>query len=221
MKGIEFVKKYFWLICLAVGILGFLITWFCLPHQGAIDEIWWLVFKLTVYCFIILAIAFFPNKHKLSYLLVILPFFVFLGYIIPRISYFGFSGQAHLNYDEVGGEFYTLLYLLLYPMINFTTSFAYRIGGGTPGNVIKISVTGVLIIFSGFLDLMWYVINSDVLPDVLQYSHHIIIFFGRIPTYTEGIIFALCHIPLIALVLLLPIDKYIKKIDSKFIQKTN
>ncbi|OPX43308.1 hypothetical protein CLHUN_28560 [Ruminiclostridium hungatei] len=212
----EVLKKYFWLICLTIGVGGFLITWFCLPHQGAIEKIWWLVFKLAIYGFIILSIAFFPNKQKYGFLLVILPFFVFLGYIIPRISYFGFSGIVPVKYDEVGGEFYTLLYLLLYPMINFTTAFAYRMGGGKPGHVIKISVTGVLIIFSGFLDLMWYVINSSELPDVLQYSHHIIIFFGRIPTYTEGIIFALCHIPFIIAVLLLPLDKWIEKISNKF-----
>jgi hypothetical protein len=208
----KFIKKFFWLICLLIGIAGFGVTWFALPHQGPIDKIWWLIFKLAVYCFIILAIAFFPNKHKLGYLLVILPFFVFLGYILPKISYFGFSGIVPVKYDEVGGEFYTVLYLLLYPMINFAVAFAYRMGGGSPGKVIKISLFGVVLIFSGFLDLMWYVINSSVLPSHLQYSSHIIIFFGRAPTYFEGIIFALCHIPILAAVLLLPFDKWISKI---------
>lgn len=201
----EVLKKYFWLVCLVIGIIGFGITWFFLPHQSPIDKIWWLIFKLTTYGFILLSVAFFPNKAKWGYLLVILPNFVFLGYILPRISYFGFSGTiATVN----GGEFYTTLYLLLFPLINLTTAFAYRMAGGSPGNVIKISLAGIIIIFSGYLDLMWYVINPVAIPETLKYSSHIIIFFGRAPKYWEGIIFALCHIPLLIAVLAAPLDKW-------------
>lgn len=208
------LKKYFWLFCLVIGIIGFGITWLFLPHQSPIDKIWWLVFKLVIYGFILLSIAYFPNKSKWGYLLVILPNFVILGYILPRISYFGFSGTiATIN----GGEFYTVLYLLLYPLINFSIAFAYRMAGGSPGNVIKISLAGVIILFSGYLDLMWYIINPVPIPETLQYSSHIIIFFGRAPKYWEGIIFALCHIPLLVLVLVAPIDKWLSMVSQKFI----
>lgn len=209
----ELFKKFFWLLCLILGIIGFGIAWFFLPHQSPIDKIWWLVMKLVTYILIILSIAFFPNKSKWGYLLVIVPNLVFLGYILPRLSYFGFSGTiATIN----GGEFYTTLYLLLYPLINFTTAFAYRMAGGSPGKVIKISLAGVIIIFSGYLDLMWYVINPGSIPETLKYSSHIIIFFGHAPKYWQGVVFALCHIPLLVAVLAVPLDKWLAVLSRKF-----
>jgi hypothetical protein len=224
------LKKNLWLILFFFGAIGFFITWSLFPHQKQIDSIWQLLFKLVAYGFIIGGIAFFPNKSKYKHLLVILPFFIFLGYLIPRISYFGFKGAAVSYFDSEGavvpnveksGEFYTILYLLLFNMINFTTTFAYRMGGGTPGNCIKISVSGVIIIFSGFLDVFWFLVNPGGIPDRIVEAYHIALFLGHPPTYTEGVIFAICHIPLFILVLLLPLDKWIDSLSLAFDKRFN
>lgn len=208
----KFLKNWFWAICMLLGLLGFLAIWFFIPRNQYIGSIWELVFKFLIFAIITLGIATFPNKLKNGYILTILPFIVFLGYIIPRISYFGYFGA---EIDKVAfGEFYTALYLLNYPMITFATSFAYRIGGGTPGNTIKIPVCGMLLIFSGFLDIMWHLINPVALPEHI-YGSHLVIRFGRPPLFSEVIIFALCHIFLIIGVLLLPLDKWIKVLVEK------
>lgn len=208
----KFLKNWFWAICMLLGFLGFLAIWFFIPRNQYIGSIWELVLKFLIFAIITLGIATFPNKLKNGYILTILPFIVFLGYIIPRISYFGYFGA---EIDKVAfGEFYTALYLLNYPMITFATSFAYRIGGGTPGNTIKIPVCGMLLIFSGFLDIMWHLINPVALPEHI-YGSHLVIRFGRPPLFSEVIIFALCHIFLIICVLLLPLDKWIKVLVEK------
>lgn len=208
----KFLKNWFWAICMFLGLVGFLVVWFFIPRNQYISTIWDLVFKFLIYAFILLGIATFPNKIKNGYMLTILPFIAFLGYIIPRISYFGYFGA---ELDKVAfGEFYTALYLLNYPMITVATAFAYRIGGGTPGNTLKIPVCGMLIIFSGFLDIMWHLINPVALPEHI-YGSHLVIRFGRPPLFSEVIIFALCHIPLIIGVLLLPLDRWIKALVNK------
>jgi hypothetical protein len=215
MLSIHDLKKSLWLILFFFGAIGFIVTWLFFPHQKQIDSIWQLLFKFVTYGFIVGAIAFFPNKSKHKHLLVILPFFVFLGYLIPRISYFGFRGVAAGNVAN-SGEFYTILYLLLFPLINFTTTFAYRMGKGTPGNCIKISLSGIIIIFSGFLDISWFLVNPVNIPDRLAEAYHITLFFGHPATYTEGIFFAIFHIPLLITVLLLPFDKWINSISLAF-----
>ncbi|NLW47919.1 MAG: hypothetical protein GXY86_11365 [Firmicutes bacterium] len=207
-------KKYLWMVFLGLGIVGFLITWFLLPHRSEIDSIWTLVFKMVIYGFIIGAIAFFPNQSKYGYLLVIAPFFVFLGFIIPKISWFGFTGIIPNADYSLSGEFYTILYLLLVPLINFSVSFAYRMGGGSSGNTLKISLFGIILLFSGYLDILWHIVNPVEIPDRLLYAHHITVFFGRTVTFTEAIIFAICHLPLLVAVLLLPFDKWINAVFS-------
>lgn len=210
------VRRNLWMILLALGIMGFAVTWLFLPHKSEIETAWQLVFKLITYGFIIGSIAFFPNKSKHGYLLVILPFFIFLGLIIPKISYFGFTGVVPISDYSVSGEFYTVLYLLLVPMINFSVSFAYRMGGGTPGKTIKISLCGIIILFSGYLDVLWQLVNPVEIPDKLLYAHHITLILGRVATFREGIIFALCHIPLFIIAILLPLDKWIDSISAYF-----
>lgn len=208
----KFLKNWFWAICMLLGLLGFFAVWFLIPRNQYIGSIWELVFKFLIFAIVTLGIATFPNKLKNGYIFTILPFIVFLGYIIPRISYFGYFGA---EIDKVAfGEFYTALYLLNYPMITFTTAFAYRIGGGTPGNTIKIPVCGMILIFSGFLDIMWHLINPVPLPEHI-YGSHLVIRFGRPPLFSEVIIFALCHIFLIIGVLLLPLDRWIKVLVEK------
>lgn len=212
----EFVRKNVWLVCLTLGILGFLFVWFVIPREPEIDKLWHLYVKLVSYGFLLGFIAFFPNHLRYGHLLVYLPFLIFLGYLIPRVSFFGVTGNVIVTDFETVGEWYTLLYLLVVQMINFSVSFAYRMGGGTPGNTIKISLLATITLFSGFLDLAFYTINPEPVPEGgLIYAHHIIVFLGRAPSFNETIVFALCHIPLFLLVMLAPLDKWFKAISNR------
>ncbi|MBO4697954.1 MAG: hypothetical protein J5643_11875 [Lachnospiraceae bacterium] len=204
----EFLQKYLWLVALVVGGIGALLIWFCLPHQSQIDEAWWLIVKFLIYFIAVLGVSFFPNKLKFGYLLTCLPFFPFLMFIIPRASYYGIFGT--LGKPEQG-EMYTNLYFLLYPGIIMSVAFAYRLGGGKPGQCIKICTTGILMIFSGLLDLSFNTAHGEPLAKTLDYAYHIIILFGRPLTWMEGFFFCLAHFVLIAIIIALPLDKWIEK----------
>ena len=204
----NFLQKYLWFISLVVGGIGALLIWFCLPHQSEIDEFWWLIVKFIIYFIAVLGISFFPNKLKFGYLLTCLPFFPLLMFIIPRASYFGIFGTLN---TPAQGEMYTNLYFLLYPLIIMSIAFAHRIGGGKPGQSIKICVVGILLIFSGLLDLCFNTAHGEPLAETLKYAYHIIILFGRALTWKEGLIFCLCHFPVMGLVIALPLDKWFAK----------
>ncbi|XID92346.1 hypothetical protein ACF3MZ_28420 [Paenibacillaceae bacterium WGS1546] len=212
----ELVRRHLWVAFLILGVIGFLYVWLALPREPEIEKLWHLIVKLIAYGFILGAIAFFPNKLKYGFVLVYLPFLVFLGYLIPRVSFFGVTGNVIVTNFETVGEWYTLLYLLVVQMINFSVAFAYRMGGGTPGRTIKISLLATITLFSGFLDLAFYTINPVEIPEGgLIYAHHIIVFLGYAPSYDETIVFALCHLPLFLLVLFAPLDKWFGRISER------
>lgn len=212
----DLIRRYVWLVFLLLGIAGFLVVWLAIPREPEIEKLWHLYAKLASYVCILGFIAFFPNKLKYGFLLVYAPFIVFLGYLIPRVSFFGVTGNVIVTNFESVGEWYTLLYLLVVQMINFSVAFAYRMGGGTPGRTIKISLLATITLFSGFLDLAFYTINPVEIPEGgLIYAHHIIAFLGHAPSYNQTIIFALCHIPLFLLVLFAPLDKWFERISKR------
>ncbi len=208
----DFFNKYLWLLFLGLGIIGFIYVWCFMPHKSEIDHSWQMIVKILIFVIISLSVAFFPNKLKFGFILAIITFLIFSGYIIPRISYFGFTGAVITSEYALAGEFYTILYLILYPAIILTTCFAYRIGGGTPGNTLKISLSGVVILFSGFLDVLWYLVNPVGIPETIQYAHHIRIILGHYPTYLEAVLFTICHLPLLVGIIILPLDKWFGKV---------
>ena len=203
--------KYNWLVLLSIGFSGFLLIWFFLPHKSEIDHIWQMLFKIFISFIIIAGISFFPNKNKLSYLLLLVPILGFVSYIIPRLSYLCYHGVAQ-NLPNGSQDYYTHLYFLTYPAIILTLCFAYRLGGGSPENCFKLGCGGVLILFSGLLDVMIYLITPLDIPDTLIYAHHIAIVIGKYPSFTETILFTLAHVPFIILLFVIPIKKVLKKI---------
>lgn len=196
-----------WWISLVVGAGGFGIVWAATPHTREIGAAWELAAKLLVFACLCWAIAVFPWVSPKMHWLTYVPFVFFTGYLIPRISwfYYGDGARAH------GDEFYTHLYLLLYPGIVLTVAAAYRIGGGSPGRSLKIMATGVVIVFSGFLDVMWQVVNPVTIPDVID-APHINLFTGGPISFEMTIVFALAHVPVIVGINLLPLDRWIGRL---------
>ncbi|GII77356.1 hypothetical protein Sru01_23380 [Sphaerisporangium rufum] len=198
---------HLWWIALAVGAAGFAFVWLATPHAREIETPWQLVAKLLAFACLCCAIAFFPWVSPRLYWLLYVPFVFFTGYLIPRISWFYYGDGARAQ----GDSFYTHLYLLLYPGIVLTVAAAYRIGGGSPARCLKIMVTGVLIVFSGFLDIMWQVANPVPIPPLIDAPHINIITGGPI-SFGATIVFALAHVPILLGVNLLPLDRWIGRL---------
>jgi len=201
---------WFWLASGTLGLGGTAVVWFLLPRERNVTNPFEFAAKLIVYILLILAAATFPRQQGRWTWLSALPFLMFTGYIIPRISYYYYFDRDQSQAEE----FYTHLYLLLYPGIILTTAFALRLGGGTAGRVMKIALMGVLIIFSGFLDIMWQLVNP--LEQISEHidAPHITVITGREITFTETIWFTIAHIPLVALIAILPLQRWMAFFDD-------
>lgn len=199
--------RHLWWTALVLGTAGAVFVWLGTSHGREIHQAWELTVKLLVFACLCGAIAFFPWTSRHLHWLLYIPFVFFTGYAIPRISYFYYGDVERIQ----GDLFYTHLYLLLYPGIVLTVAAAYRLGGGPPGRCLKIMAIGVVIVFSGFLDVMWYLVNPVARPEVIDAPHINLITGGPI-SFGATILFALAHVPLAVVIHLLPLDRWIYRL---------
>lgn len=204
----RWVRHVWWTAGAAGAGLGAAV-WVVTPHGREINAVWELGAKLVAYAALGVAIAFFPWVNGRLHWLLYAPLLVFTGYVIPRISflYYTDADRAH------GDTFYTHLYFLLYPGIVLTVAAAHRLGGGSPGRCLQIAVSGVIIVFSGFLDLMWWLINPVAIPDQID-APHINLFTGGPISFGRTILFALAHLPVLVAVNLLPLDRWLARLTG-------
>lgn len=201
-------ERHAWIIAGALGVIGASGVWLLAPQGREVESGWEFVSKLLVFVCIVLAIALFPLRRRAPYWLIYLAFIGFAGYIYPRVSYFYYFDTSRAEADG----FYTHLYLLAYPGLVLTATAAFRIGGGLAGHCVKVAGTGVLIIFSGFLDVMWWLVNPVNLPDQID-APHIMVFTGRPVSFEEAIWFTLAHIPFVIVLNVLPIQRWLSRWD--------
>ena len=204
----RFVDKYLWVMCAAVAAFGFLLIWTLLPHEREVLDKWQFAVKIGVFVFAIAAVSTFPNNLRYGYLLASLPFLVFLGFIIPRMTYYFLMGP------ENEPAYYTYLWSLSYPGIILSICFGYRMGGGLPGKAIKLGLNGLILVFSGYLELMWFIVNPLNYSDMPSIPH-VEVVIGFMPSYFGLFIFALCHIPLLVGVNLLPLDRWYEELAER------
>jgi hypothetical protein len=190
-----------------VGAATFAFVWLATPPGRDVNTAGQFVLKLFAFLCLCAAVALVPWLHRRMYLLLLVPFLFFAGYLLPRISYFYYGDTHRLQ----GDEFYSHMYLLLYPGIVVTAAGAYRLGGGSPGRTFKIATSGIIIVFSGLLDLMWMIVNPVPIPATID-APHINVFTGGPISFTATIWFALAHIPLLVGVNALPLDRWLGRI---------
>lgn len=198
-------RRHVWWVSGALGVVVFAAVWLLTPHGREVETAWEFVVKIFAYACLSAAVAFFPWVSTRLYGLLFVAFVFYTGYVVPRVSWFYYGDTQRLQADS----FYTHLYLLLYPGLVLTVVAAYRLGGGLPGRCLKISGTGIILVFSGFLDIMWQVVNPVEIPDVIDAPHINLITGGPI-SFGATILFALAHVPLVVVLNLLPLDRWIE-----------
>lgn len=189
-----------------LGVAGAAATWSTSTHGREVGSDWEYVAQLAVFLCVTVAVALLPNRRTALYLLLVPAFLVFAGYLFPRLSWFYYGDTARAQADL----FYTHLYKLAYPALVLTVAAAYRLGGGSPGRCLKIAWTGVLILFSGFLDVMWQLVNPVPIPAQID-APHIAAVLGGPVGFGGAVVFALAHIPLLVALNLAPIDRLLDR----------
>jgi hypothetical protein len=190
-----------------------------LPHEREIRSLWTLLFKLIPFFLASFGIAWFPQKAfpLLKAVLVFATLLPFLGFLVPRLLHLTIAGYE-MGYSmdpsseiapllETFGEFYTMMAILV-PYVILMIAFAYRCGGGSSANSLKVAWTGLLLMLSGYEDVMFWLVNGrGPFPEVATWASHVTIFLGRPATRPEFYAFIGVHVVLIAVVFALPLDR--------------
>lgn len=193
------LSKYLWLICLILGSVGALISWFAFPHDREQATLLQYLVHIVVFVIILAGISFFPNQNRWAFLLLLIPIFVFNMFLAPKLTYFAERDQYE--------SFYNLFFVVLYPMMLCSICLAYRLGGGKPEISLKIGVIGVLVLFSGIMDFMWFILNGLDYRIHATSIPHIQVVIGHVPNLTEIIVFISIHMLLSIGLLFIRFDK--------------
>jgi hypothetical protein len=170
----------------------------------------WLALKMMSFLLLCAAVSLTPTTHGPLYLLAMVPILILTGYVLPHLSFlYYFKGGTEVE----DADFYSTLYGLLFPLLLLSLTLCYRLGGGTAERAFKIGASGAVVLFSGFLDIMWYVVNPLPRPSVID-APHIVAITGHPVSYNAAVVFTLAHLPLIVLINLLPIRNWIDQVTQ-------
>jgi hypothetical protein len=199
------VDRYAWLLFGVLALVGFGLVWAVLPHTREEQTLGQFVAKIIVFVLAIATVSLMPRLRRTGYLLAAVPFLVFLGYVIPKMTYYFLQGP------QTQPEYYTYLWSLSYPGIMLSLCLAWRQGGGSPGRALKIGLFGLVLVFSGFLEWMWFRANSDMNYYDMKTIPHIDVIIGHFPSYAGLFVFMLCHVPILVAIAFAPFDRWLDR----------
>jgi len=179
------------------------IIWFVLPHDREVKSLGIFLFKLLPFVLATEAVSRMPvgwfARFNLVRLIVPASFALYFLYFVPKIFFYA-EDHPTLYYHI----------LVLTPMLILALTTAYRLGGGTPGNVRRVAYAMLLLMVSGAEDLAFLTVNHHTdpewatIPERWNWASHIKVFIGHYPTKYEAYAFIAVHIVVVLFVLLAP-----------------
>lgn len=217
---VSIIRQWGWLIPAIIGggLTG--LTLFVLPPDRVINGLAEFLFKIMPLILAVLAIALFPNKNHWTSLFLLLCFIFYMGYIDSA-----FFLQIKRLIDAALADAYKQQFPAFYMFNIFVNSFtvllaifAYRLGGASTARVLKLGLSGILIIISGLNDLTMWVMYPWVngRPFVLNWASHVTIFIGHEPNIYEMLAFLAVHLILIGVIFWLPLEKWVEQQKSRW-----
>ncbi|MFG2005181.1 hypothetical protein ACGFNU_39160 [Spirillospora sp. NPDC048911] len=180
------------------------IVWFALPHEHDIDSLWVFLFKLTPFITAAVGIGHLHLgwAHRLRLSLIAIPvcFLAFFCFFVPRMFFVAGKPGSDL--------YYTVLTLV--PFIILALALAYRLGGGSRNNTLRIAFALLALQLSGLEDLAFLTVNPHTdpkwtpIPEVWTWADHMKVRLGHYPTKNEAFVFIAVHVALALAILFTP-----------------
>jgi hypothetical protein len=202
----NFLIDYVWLLCFVIGGIGTVVSWIVFPHNREQGSLLQYSVHILVFIIILSGISFFPNKINWLFVLLVIPILVFNLFLAPKLTFFA----EHTQYEN----FYNLFFVILYPLFLCSICLAYRLGGGKSGNCLKIGLIGVLVLFSGVMDFMWFILNGYNYAVDATSIPHIQVVIGHVPKFVEIIVFISVHFAASIALVFVPLDKFFDKLTK-------
>lgn len=202
----KFVDSYSWIPVGVSALIGFALIWKLLPHAREDQTLGEFVAKFAVFVLAIMSASLAPRLQKAGYLVACVPFLIFLGFIIPKMTYYFLQGSQTLP------QYYTYLWSLFYPGIILSICLAWRQAGGSAGRSLKIGLMGLVLVFSGYLEWMWFRANPNMDYYAMKTIPHIQVIIGHFPSYAGLFIYMICHVPIFIAIGFAPFDRWLDKL---------
>lgn len=212
--------QWLWLIPAALGLALTALTLFVLPPDRVIHGAGDFLFKISPLALAVLTIAAFPRRGPWALVLVVLGFIFYLGYVdsasflnVSRLVDAALASKAHAQFPD-----YYRFSIFVNAFVVLFALFAYRMGGGSAAQVLKLGFSGMLVLVSGLNDLtMWlmYPWPGGQRPQAFDWASHVAIFVGHAPRLVEMLAFLAVHLLLIAVILRLPLQRWLDRLAER------
>lgn len=210
---------WLWLIPLLLGGALTLLIMVILPPDRTLEHIGDFLFKTAPLVCAVVTIALFPRYTRLLLWCVLLGFVVYMGFV-DSAHIFRTTEWVDAAANGNGKAGFPAFYQFTLFVNAFTVLFAlfaYRAGGGTSANVLKLGLSGIVVIVSGLNDLTFWLMNPpEIRPPTFDWASHVSIFIGRIPTLADMIGFIGVHLLLVVIIMCLPIQRWIDAIAARW-----
>lgn len=190
--------------CIGFGILAAAVGLYAilgLPADREVKSLGIFLFKLVPFALAAISISLFDTQllervNGLKVLLVVGCFGLFFFFYIPKLFF-------DVAFREANNTYYMTLIFTPFLILCFT--FAFRLGGGSTGNSLRVAFASLTLMLSGLEDLMFIMLNPHApdsryypIPEVWDWASHIKVRIGHYPSKEEALIFIAVNI-LIAL----------------------
>ena len=170
--------------------------------------------KISPLIFAVATIALFPRRPAWTVYLPLLSVVAYLGYIDTAffIQVDRLAQAAQMHAEQAQFSAYYRFSIFANAFVVLSGVFAFRMGGATSAQVLKLGCSGILVLVSGLNDLtMWAMYDwpDGVRPETFEWASHVSIFLGRDPHVLDMLAFASVHLLLIVGILRLPLERWI------------
>ncbi|WP_116050980.1 hypothetical protein, partial [Amycolatopsis palatopharyngis] len=204
-------RRWLWVLPAVPAAAITLLIMVVLPPDQTLDDLGEWAFKISPFVLAVLAVALFPQVRP-GPALIVLAVVGYMSYLdtefVMRIQTYGRESEAEGSFQPIYQfELFITTFIVLFALM------AYRLGGARTTSVLKTGIAAVLVVVSGLNDLTFWALNdvwsAGVRPTELKWASHIIVFLGGPPTVLAAVIFMLVHLVLAALVLALPLGRWV------------
>jgi len=208
------LSNVLWLAPAALGGALTALIMLVLPAERTLHGFGDFALKIGPLVLAVVAIALFPRRPMWAVVLPLASMFVYMGYIdsaffiqVDRLADAAVQNAAQTQFSE-----YYRFSIFANAFVVLSTVFAFRMGGASTAQVLKLGVCGILVLISGLNDLtMWAMYDwpGGVRPDTFDWASHVQIFLGREPHLFDMLTFVTVHLALMVAVVRLPLQRWI------------
>jgi hypothetical protein len=206
------MRRWWWILPAAAGGAVALLIMVVLPPDRTVDNAGDVLFKVSPLILAVVAIAGFPQGARLGLILLGTLVVGYMGVVDTLNIRHIFAYAEAADADAAFPELYQFT-IFVNAFTVLAVLFGYRLGGAPTDRVLKAGLAAVLVVISGLNDLTFYYSYDwpDGRPDRLGWASHIAVFVGGSPTVAVAIAFCAVHLGLAAVILALPVRRWLDK----------